>query len=60
VKHCGIVSGSTVRTRNVANDVFMSVKAMVGGELPHYTELLRDSREEALFRLREVSFVGKF
>ena len=54
----GLVSGSTVRTRNVVNDLFSSVKAVVGGELELYTQLLVESREEAMERLKEAARVA--
>ena len=53
VKNLGVVTGSTVRTKNVVNDVFSAFKSYVGGELEMYTQLLVDSREEALSRLKE-------
>ena len=49
----GVVTGSTVRTRNVVNDLFSSMKAVVGGELELYTQLMVESREEAMDRLKE-------
>ena len=49
----GLVAGSTVRTRNVVNDVFSTMKSMIGGELEMYTQLLVDSREEAMQRMKE-------
>ena len=49
----GLVSGSTVRTRDAARDVTSAVRSLFGGELKHYTQLLQDSREEALLRLRQ-------
>ncbi len=51
----GLVSGSTVRTRNVVNDLFSSMKSVIGGELELYTQLLVESREEALERLKEAA-----
>jgi uncharacterized protein YbjQ (UPF0145 family) len=35
--------------------MFSSMKAVVGGELELYTQLLVDSREEAMERLREAA-----
>jgi uncharacterized protein YbjQ (UPF0145 family) len=42
-----------VRTRNVVNDMMSSFSAYLGGELPLYTQLLIESREEALNRMNE-------
>jgi len=47
----GMVRGSTVRARNVARDIFASLKNIVGGEISEYTKLLADSREQALERM---------
>jgi uncharacterized protein YbjQ (UPF0145 family) len=58
VKAIGVVSGSTVRTRNVVNDVFSAMKSYVGGELELYTQLLVESREEALERLKESTRIA--
>ena len=49
----GIVRGSTVRARNIGRDIFAGLKNIVGGEISEYTKLLADSREEALYRLKE-------
>ncbi len=49
----GLAMGSSVRTKDVSKDVFSAVKAIFGGELKHYTELMSDTREEALERLQE-------
>ena len=49
----GIARGSTVRARNVARDVFASIKYLVGGEIEEYTKLQAQSREQALSRMIE-------
>ena len=51
--HFGIVSGSTVRTKNVLRDIFANLKNVFGGELRGYTELLNEARDEALRRMAE-------
>lgn len=48
---CGLVQGNTVRVRNVARDYFASVRAIFGGELTTYTDLLKEAREEAIQRM---------
>ena len=48
----GIVSGSTVRAKHVGRDIFASIKNIFGGELKAYTELLGESRDEALGRMK--------
>ncbi|MDO5639847.1 MAG: YbjQ family protein [Neisseria sp.] len=53
VKHLGLVQGSTVRAKHLGRDFMAGLKNMVGGELKGYTELLNESREEALARMTE-------
>jgi len=47
----GIVRGSTVRARNIGRDVFAGLKNIVGGEISEYTQLLAQSREQAIKRM---------
>lgn len=49
----GIVSGSTVRAKHAGRDLMASVKNIFGGELVGYTELLSESRDEAIKRMKE-------
>lgn len=53
VKHLGIVQGSTVRAKHVGKDLLSSFKNFFGGELGAYTELLEESRQEAIQRMEE-------
>jgi len=53
VAHFGVVSGSTVRAKHVGRDIMASLKNIVGGELKGYTELLQDSRNQAIERMIE-------
>jgi uncharacterized protein YbjQ (UPF0145 family) len=53
VEHFGIVQGSTVRAKHIGRDFMAGLKNLVGGELKGYTELLQDSREEAMNRMSE-------
>ena len=50
-EHFGIVQGSTVRAKHVGRDLMATLKNLVGGELRGYTELLQDSRQEAMDRM---------
>ena len=52
-KTIGIARGSTVRTRNVGNDILAAFKNLVGGEVAEYTRLQADAREQALQRMIE-------
>ena len=51
VKHLGMVNGSTVRAKHAGRDIMASLKNIFGGELKGYTELLQESREEAVSRM---------
>jgi uncharacterized protein YbjQ (UPF0145 family) len=53
VKHLGLVQGSSVRAKHVGRDIMASLKNIFGGELKGYTELLQESREEAVNRMIE-------
>ena len=57
--HLGLVQGSTVRSKHVGRDLMAGVKNIFGGELVGYTELLHESREEAINRMVEqASSIG--
>lgn len=47
----GVVRGSTVRARNIGRDIFAGLKNIVGGEISEYTQLMSDSREQAMHRM---------
>lgn len=51
VEHYGLVQGSTIRAKNIGRDFMAGMKNLVGGELKGYTELLQESRDEALRRM---------
>ncbi|MBM96962.1 MAG: hypothetical protein CMI09_14085 [Oceanospirillaceae bacterium] len=53
VKHLGLVQGSTVRAKHAGRDFMAGLKNIFGGELTGYTELLTESRDEAMERLSE-------
>lgn len=46
-----VVYGSTVRSKHVGRDLLAGLKNIVGGELTAYTELLEESRKEAMDRM---------
>ena len=52
-KHLGLVQGSTVRAKHVGKDIMAGIKNVFGGELKAYTELLQESREEAIERMNQ-------
>lgn len=53
LEHYGVAQGSCVRAKHFGKDFFAGLKNLVGGELTAYTELLSESREEAVNRMVE-------
>ena len=53
VEHFGLVSGSTVRAKNVFKDIGAGFKNIVGGELKSYTALMEESRRQAIERMEQ-------
>jgi|TARA_B100001094_G_C17995939_1_gene702659 uncharacterized protein YbjQ (UPF0145 family) len=51
IETLGIARGNTVRSRNVARDIFATLKNIVGGEIEEYTKLQAQAREQALSRM---------
>lgn len=51
IRQLDVVYGSTVRSKHVGRDLMAGLKNIVGGELKGYTELLEESRQEALQRM---------
>jgi uncharacterized protein YbjQ (UPF0145 family) len=49
----GVVSGGTVQSKRIGRDILAGIKNLFGGELTGYTELLRESREDAIARMVE-------
>ena len=47
----GLVQGNTVRAKHAGRDIAASFKNLVGGELKGHTELLAESRREAMARM---------
>jgi uncharacterized protein YbjQ (UPF0145 family) len=53
VEHFGLVQGSTIRAKHVGRDLMAGLKNIVGGELKGYTELMKESRQQATERMME-------
>ena len=51
VEHYGIVNGSCVRSKHVGRDFMAGIKNIFGGELKGYTELLEETRTQAIERM---------
>ncbi len=47
----GLVQGNTVRAKHAGRDIMAGLKNLVGGELRGYTELLTESRRQAMERM---------
>lgn len=51
IEHYGVVSGNTVRAKHMFQDIGAGLKNIVGGELKSYTQLLKESRDQATERM---------
>ena len=51
VEYFGIATGSTVRAKHIGRDIMAGFKNIIGGELVGYSELLQESRKEAMDRM---------
>jgi len=47
----GVARGNVVRARFFGRDFIAGLRNLVGGEVPEYTKLLSESREQALDRM---------
>lgn len=47
----GLVRGSTVRGKHAGEDLMATLRNLVGGEIPEYTKMLAEAREQALDRM---------
>lgn len=50
-EHLGIACGNTVRAKHVGRDIMAGFKTLVGGEVSGYTEMLQESRNQAVDRM---------
>lgn len=49
----GVVQGNTVMTKHLGKDIMAGFKAIVGGEIHQFTELMKDARVLARQRMEE-------
>ena len=56
-RYCGSCFGVVVRSMGFAKGIGASFKALAGGEVSQYTELLEDSRRHALDRMTQNAAV---
>ena len=47
----GLVKGSTIRCKNIGNDITASFKNLVGGEMTGYNDMLTEARQIAIGRM---------
>lgn len=50
-KTFGLVRGNTVRSRNIARNILGNLRTIVGGEIPEFTKIVAESREQAVDRM---------
>jgi uncharacterized protein YbjQ (UPF0145 family) len=48
-----MVRGNTVRSRHLGKDIMAALRGIVGGEVPEYTKMLAEAREQATDRMTE-------
>jgi len=53
VKTLGVVKGSTIRAKHIGKDIVAGLRTIVGGEIKEYTEMLDESRDQAIKRMKE-------
>ena len=49
----GLVKGNTIQAKSIGKDIKAGFRHMAGGEIKEYTQMLAESREIALKRMRE-------
>lgn len=47
----GLVRGNTIRARHIGKDIMAGLRTIVGGEIPEYTKMMAESREQSLDRM---------
>jgi len=47
----GLVRGSTIRAKHLGKDIMAGLRTIVGGEIKEYTEMITESRNEAMKRM---------
>ena len=49
----GLVKGNVVRSKHIGKDIMAGFKNIAGGEIKSYTEMMSESRDIALDRMKE-------
>ena len=59
VEALGVVRGSTIRAKHIGKDIMASLRNIVGGEVKEYTDMLTETRNESVQRMkREAAALG--
>lgn len=53
VRTLGLVRGSSIRARHIGSDIIASLRGLAGGEIPEYTKMVAEAREQAIDRMLE-------
>jgi uncharacterized protein YbjQ (UPF0145 family) len=53
VKVLGIVRGTAIRTRHLGHSMIAWIGALFGGEIPDYTKVIAEARDQAYDRMVE-------
>ena len=48
-----MVRGSTIRAKHIGKDIMAAFRNLAGGEISEYTQMMAESREQALKRMVE-------
>ncbi len=51
IESLGLVRGSTIRAKHLGKDIMAGLRTIVGGEIKEYTEMITESRNEAMKRM---------
>jgi uncharacterized protein YbjQ (UPF0145 family) len=53
VQTLGLVRGNTIRARHLGKDIIAVLRNLAGGEIPEYTKMMAEAREQAIDRMVE-------
>ncbi len=51
VKVLGLARGNSIRCRHMGKDILAGFRNVVGGEVPEYTKMMAESREQSIDRM---------
>ena len=53
IKQLGLAKGNTIRARHIGRDIMAIIRHIIGGEITDYTQMMAESREQAIDRMIE-------